>query len=61
MLNNKNVNNISQIFNTEVNNNKLNFNFSRNVNFVSKFILNSGIQLGGHLSLLKLTTTENAQ
>lgn len=57
MLNNKNVNNISQIFNTEVNNNKLNFNFSRNVNFVSKFILNSGIQLGGHLSLLKLTTT----
>ena len=36
---------------------KLNFNLSRNVNFVSKFILNSGIQLGGHLSLLKLTTT----
>ena len=55
MCSKKNVNNIIQILNSEVD--KLNFTFSRNVNFVSKFILNSGIQLGGHLSLLKLTTT----
>ena len=50
---NKSYKNILNVINNE----KINFNLSRNTNFVSKFILSSGIQLGGHLCLVKLTTT----